>query len=87
MLSDIMDVAVDVKAQTKLAPDPVSMPSVPTPHTAHSCERSRSPWRQVEEELSASLRFTSRTSSVFVIQRLGAGDAEGGQRAAVVHRE
>ena len=40
-----------------------------------------------KKNLSASLRFTSRTSSVSVIQRFGAGDAEAGQRAAVVHRD
>ena len=28
-----------MEAKSELAPDPVSMPSVPTPHTAHSCER------------------------------------------------
>ena len=43
--SDIMDVAVEMEAQNKLAPDPASMPSVPTPHTAHSRGRSRSPRR------------------------------------------
>ena len=39
-----------MEAQTELAPDHVSMPSVPTPHTAHSREKSRSPRRHVEEE-------------------------------------
>ena len=50
MLSDIMDVAVEMEAQTELVPDHVSMPSVPTPHTAHSRGKSRSPRRHVEEE-------------------------------------
>ena len=50
MLSDIMDVTVEMEAQTKLVPDPVSMTSVSTPHTAHPYERSRSPRRHVEEE-------------------------------------
>ena len=50
MLSDIMSAAVEMEAQTKLAPDPVSMPSVPKPHTAHSREQSRSPRRHADEE-------------------------------------
>ena len=37
--------------------------------------------------LSVLLRFTSRTSSVSVSQRFGAGDAAAGQRAADVHRD
>ena len=45
-----------MEAQTELAPDPVSMPSVPAPHTAHPREQSRSPQRHVEEE---SFGFTS----------------------------
>ena len=84
MISDIMDVAVEVEAQTELALDPVSMPSVPTPHTAHSREKSRSPRRHVEEEsfgltsVHLSLQFGFRDSTL---------PAEAGQRAAVVHRD
>ena len=50
MFSDIMSAAVEMEAQTKLAPDPVIMPSVPTLHTPHSREQSRSPRRHVDEE-------------------------------------
>ena len=50
MISDTMNVAVGMDAQTELTLFPASMPPEPMPQTAHSRGRSRSPRRHVEEE-------------------------------------
>ena len=73
--SGTVDVALEMEAQTDLAPNPASMSLEPTTGTVHPRERPRSPRRHEEEE---PFGLTS-VHSVFVMRRFGAGDVAVGR--------
>ena len=73
--SGTVDIALEMEAQTDLAPNPASMSLEPTTGTIHPRERPRSPRRHEEEE---PFGLTS-VHSVFVMRRFGAGDVAVGR--------